>query len=47
MFDKQRTYVVNGPYKTFIESNKRALAGSNDVNWCNTLSYFYTKSGMR
>ncbi len=34
MFDKQLTYVMNDPYKTFVGLNKRALSGSNNTNWC-------------
>ena len=34
MFDKKLTYVVNDPYKTFINLNKNALAEPKNANWC-------------
>ena len=34
LFDKQLTYVVNDPYKTFIEINKKTLDGSKCKIWC-------------
>jgi site-specific DNA recombinase len=34
LFDKQLTYVVNDPYKTFIEINKKAQSGPSSANWC-------------
>lgn len=34
LFDKRLTYIVNDPYKTFIELNKKALDGPNSANWC-------------
>lgn len=46
LFDKQLTYIVNDPYKIFIEINKKTLDGSKSEIWCTMLSYFYTKSEM-
>src|SRR6185503_18240699 len=34
LFDKQLTYIVNDPYKTFIELNKKALDGPKSEIWC-------------
>ena len=32
--DKKLSYIVNDPYKTIVEENKRAFSGSNNSNWC-------------
>ena len=34
LLDKQLTYIVNDPYKTFIELNKKALDGPKNEIWC-------------
>lgn len=34
LFDKQLSYIVNDPFKTFIEANKKAPNGPDDAIWC-------------
>jgi Asp-tRNA(Asn)/Glu-tRNA(Gln) amidotransferase B subunit len=42
LYDKQFLISVSNTYKAFIQLNKKDPEGSNNANWCNTLTNLLT-----
>jgi len=44
--DKKLSYVLNDPFKTIVETKKKALSGSNSDIWCNIVDAFQTTATL-
>ena len=40
--DKKLSYILNDPFKTIVETKKKALSGSNSKVWCDMWAKNYT-----
>ena len=36
LYDKQLSYTLKQPYKSFQQANKKPQSGANEANWCHT-----------
>jgi len=42
--DKKLSYILNDPFKTIVETKKKALSGSNSKIWCKIVDAFQTSA---
>ena len=45
--DKKLSYILNDPFRTIVETKKKALSDPNPNIWCTRWVKVYTKLGMR